>query len=189
MILKKCKSFIAVTTSPRRIHLLQKVFPSVVFKAPIYKEKKWKWFLSPILLCFYYAFKKVQSIPCEEGKLYISFDTIVFKYFKIFKKPETRKNAFTCIKKLSNKQHKVITAICIKQKQKYKIYYEISTVKFKKLSNEKINEYIKTGEWKDKAGGYGIQGYGRYLIKWYKGNYYNIVGVPLNTIMALLHFS
>ena len=84
------------------------------------------------------------------------------------------------LEKLSNKTHQVITAVAIINKGEEITFYDVSFVTYKKLTKEQISEYIETKEPMDKAGSYGIQGYGINLIESYKGDYYNIMGLPIN---------
>ncbi len=180
------KNIICATTSPRRIRLLKKSFPKIKFKAPSYKEKKRRYFISPVLLSIYYASKKTKEVKCDDNCILLSFDTIVYRNFKIYSKPHDKEDALRTIRELSSRIHKVVTGICIKKKNKTRFFYEVSKVKLKKLSDRDISDYISTGEWKDKAGGYGIQEKGRALVQWYRGDFYNIVGIPINRVMELL---
>jgi len=175
--IKKELKIIVATKSPRRIKILKKFLPKIKFISPRYKEKKFSFFLFPPLLSIYNAFKKVKSINLKSD-IILGFDTIVFKGFKIYGKPKNDKEAIKFINELKNKTHKVVTGICIKINKQYKFDFSISKVKFKNLSRDEINQYIKTNDWKDKAGGYGIQSKGKNLIEWYKGDYLNIVGMP-----------
>ena len=179
-------NILCVTTSPRRIRLLKNSFQKIRFIAPSYKEKKIKYFISPILLSIYYAFRKSQNIKYNKNDTVLSFDTIVFRNYKIYTKTDNREGAVKTSRELNNKAHRVVTGICIRHNKRVRFHYEISRVKFKKLSEEKITDYIAAGEWKDKAGGYGIQGKGRNLIEWHKGDYYNIVGLPLDLIKKIV---
>ena len=180
------KNIICATTSPRRIRLLKKSFPGIKFKAPSYKEKKRRYFISPVLLSIYYAYRKAKDIKCDDNCIVLSFDTIVYRNFKIYSKPHDKEDALKTIRELSSRIHKVVTGICIKKNNRARFFHEDSKVKFKKLSEEEISDYISTNEWKDKAGGYGIQGKGRTLVQWYRGDFYNIVGIPINRVMALI---
>lgn len=96
------------------------------------------------------------------------------------------------IKRLSNKTHKVITGISLINLKENKIIkdYVVSLVTFKDLSEDSIKDYINTNESLDKAGAYGIQGYGALLVKNIQGDYFNIVGLPISRLSDLLknHF-
>ena len=84
------------------------------------------------------------------------------------------------LKKLSNSSHEVITAVCFLTKEKTEIIHEVSTVTFGKVSEDEINDYIKTGSPFDKAGSYGIQdSFGIRNIVSINGSYTNIIGLPV----------
>ena len=97
------------------------------------------------------------------------------------------------IESLSGKTHQVITGISLINLENNKkiIDYVISNVKFKNLSEDDINDYISTNESLDKAGAYGIQGYGALLVDEIQGDYFNIVGLPISRLSDLLkkHFN
>lgn len=97
------------------------------------------------------------------------------------------------IELLSNKKHQVITGISLinLSLDKKVIDYVVSEVTFKDLSKETIRDYINTKESLDKAGAYGIQGYGSLLVESISGDYFNIVGLPISRISDLLkeHFN
>ena len=84
------------------------------------------------------------------------------------------------LNKLSNSSHDVITAVCFLTKEKIEIIHEVSTVTFGEVSEDEINEYIKSGSPFDKAGSYGIQDpYGIRNITSINGSYTNIIGLPV----------
>ena len=97
------------------------------------------------------------------------------------------------LKFLSGKTHKVYTGICIIDSVNLRkvVDYEETFVEFNELSDDLIKSYLKTGEYADKAGGYGIQGYGELLVKGIDGCYNNVKGLPLTKLNNLLtkHFS
>ena len=125
-------------------------------------------------------------------RLVIGADTIVALDDEVLGKPKDQKEAYQMIKRLSNKTHKVITGISLINLKENKIIkdYVVSLVTFKDLSEDSIKDYINTNESLDKAGAYGIQGYGALLVKNIQGDYFNIVGLPISRLSDLLknHF-
>ena len=107
-------------------------------------------------------------------------------------KPNDKEEAYQMIKKLSNKTHKVITGISLINISHGMVVndYVVSLVTFKDLSEDSIKDYINTNESLDKAGAYGIQGYGALLVDNIQGDYFNIVGLPISKLSDLLkdHF-
>ena len=89
---------------------------------------------------------------------------------------------------LSANQHSVYTGICVIDSQSSFEATDVCETKvtFDNLSHHKIDSYIQTGEPMDKAGAYGIQGFGALLIKEIQGDYFNVVGLPVKTLADLL---
>ncbi|MEF9990798.1 MAG: Maf family protein [Romboutsia sp.] len=139
------------------------------------------------------AFEKCMDIASTHEKdLVIGADTIVVLSDTILGKPKDNEEAYDMIKALSNKTHQVITGISLINLDANKkiIDYVVSNVKFKDLSEADIKDYIQTNESLDKAGAYGIQGFGALLVEEIQGDYFNIVGLPISKINDLLkqHF-
>ncbi|RDY24045.1 septum formation inhibitor Maf [Romboutsia maritimum] len=139
------------------------------------------------------AFEKCMDIASEyKNDLVIGADTIVVLDDVILGKPKDLDEAYEMISKLSGKTHQVITGISLINlvSNKKVLDYVVSNVKFKKLSQEDIKDYIQTNESLDKAGAYGIQGYGALLVEEIQGDYFNIVGLPISRLSDLLkgHF-
>lgn len=139
------------------------------------------------------AFEKCLDIASKhEEDLVIGADTIVVLDDEILGKPKDKNEAYEMIKKLSNRTHQVMTGISLINLHSNKKIIDcvVSDVKFKDLSEEDIKDYIQTNESLDKAGAYGIQGYGALLVEEIKGDYFNIVGLPISRLSDLLkeHF-
>ena len=117
----------------------------------------------------------------NEPVLIIGADTIVVIDNVLLPKPADKEDAKRMITMLSGKTHKVITGITIIRLPDGKIIedYEETKVIFRSLQPEDVEKYISTGEYSDKAGAYGIQGYGVFLVDSIEGDYNNVVGLPL----------
>lgn len=137
--------------------------------------------------------KSIDIASYNKNKLIIGADTIVCLDNMILGKPKNELDAIDMIKKLSGRTHQVITGISLINLDANKkiIDYVVSNVKFKNLSHEDVMDYIQTNESLDKAGAYGIQGYGALLVEEIQGDYFNIVGLPISKLSDLLkkHFS
>ena len=134
----------------------------------------------------------VRKVITEEMHSFpvLAADTIVVLGDKIFGKPESEPDAIGMLLKLSGKTHTVITAVTIgiinKDKAKFHTISVSSNVEFTTLTEVDCKEYCKTNEPFDKAGSYGIQGYGSAFIKKINGSYSNIVGLPIHEVVELL---
>ena len=135
------------------------------------------------------AEKKLEQIAEDnKNEFILAADTVVELNGKIFGKPKDMEEAFSFLKTLSGNTHKVITAYVFKNISKNILIKEvvISEVKFLELDNEIINWYLGTAEPFDKAGAYGIQGYGRILVEKINGDFYSIMGFPISNFLENL---
>lgn len=128
---------------------------------------------------------KKKGLPLVESyqdDIIITADTIVYCDGRILGKPKTKDEAYEMIKLISGRSHIVVTGVYIKTKNEEYNYSVETKVFVSKLSEEEINDYINTLEPYDKAGAYAIQGiFGKYIEK-IEGDYYNVMGLPVNSI-------
>lgn len=120
-------------------------------------------------------------------KIVIGADTIVVLDGKIIGKPKDEADACRLLKMICGLQHQVITglAVVVPKKDIFEATV-ISTVNIKRLTEEEIIGYVRTGEPLDKAGAYAIQGRGAFMVESYEGSFSNIVGLPLEKLKNLL---
>lgn len=123
-------------------------------------------------------------------RLVIGSDCMVFLRGKKFGKPKNREEAFLMLSQLSNHWHEVVTGLSVivedeKGKREY-LTHSVSKVKFKKLTSEAINNYLDSGEYKDKAGAYAIQGRSGMFIEKVHGNFASVMGLPTNLLYDIL---
>ena len=186
-------NIILASASPRRKEILEnanvkfKVMASSIEELTLDGE-------SPCQMVMRLAFEKGIDIASrQKSDLVISADTIVVLDNIVLGKPKDEIEARKMITSLSGRTHQVITGISLINLDNNKkiIDYVISNVKFKNLSEEDIKNYISTKESLDKAGAYGIQGYGALLVEEIQGDYFNIVGLPISKLSDLLkkHFN
>ncbi|WP_286819381.1 Maf family protein [Desulfobacter sp. UBA2225] len=118
----------------------------------------------------------------------IGADTIVAVGNTILGKPAGHRQAVTMLTQLSNREHSVFTAFTITRPDSDDLITRVvnTRVRFKALSKDEINWYADTGEPYDKAGGYGIQGIGAFLVKEISGSYTNVVGLPVCELIDAL---
>ncbi len=186
------KKIILASKSPRRIEMLGKYIDITICEPTT--EEKINSFDYPETSVMKVAFEKALSIylKCEEDALIIAADTIVYSD-KIMGKPKNKPEAYEMLKFLSGKTHFVFTGICIMDctTSKKVVDYEKTIVVFNDLTHDFIERYLKTYEYIDKAGAYGIQGYGELLVKEIHGCYNNVKGLPITKLNYLLtkHFS
>ena len=136
------------------------------------------------------SFKKVLVVALENPKEYVvGADTLVEIDGKVLGKPKDRKDAEIMLKSLSGKTHKVITAYTFMNLEKeINITNHVeSLVYFKKISDKEINWYLDSGEPMDKAGAYGIQGLGSIFVDKIDGDFFSIMGFPINHFIKTLN--
>lgn len=124
----------------------------------------------------------------DEEIVLIGADTIVVIDDHLLPKPGSEEEARIMLEKLSGKTHHVITGVAILSLPTGRLIedFEETEVTFRKLNPVEIDNYIKIGEYSDKAGAYGIQGYGVFLVKSIRGDYPNVVGLPLMKLYLML---
>lgn len=133
------------------------------------------------------AAAKAQNVADRyQNDIVIGADTLVCIEQQVLGKPKNRNEAKEMLRKLSNNTHQVITGVAICQNGKTECFHAISDVTFYSLSDNEIEAYIDTGEPFDKAGAYGIQGKGAIFVAKIVGDYYNIVGLPINALLQRL---
>ena len=126
-----------------------------------------------------------------DDRVVIGSDCMVYAKGKIFGKPKNDEEAIQMLKTLSGKWHKVVTGLSVLVERngivtKYNTY-DITKVKFVKLDEQMIADYLKTGEHKDKAGAYAVQGYSGMFVEKLYGNYSTVIGIPTHKLFQILH--
>jgi septum formation protein len=117
----------------------------------------------------------------------LAADTVVACGRRILPKAETETEARACLDLLSGRAHDVFTGVCVAAPDgRLAVRVNESRVWFKRLSAEEIAGYLASGDWRGKAGGYGVQGLAGALIPRMSGSYSSIVGLPLHESVALL---
>ena len=178
---------VLASASPSRLELLKstKVFPDIIepsnIDESVQKKEKPKFYLKRI------CYKKALNIQNKyKEDIILSADTIVTTSQKIFGKPLDKHDAIKTLKYLSGRNHNVSTGVCVLYKDKKKIKIIETKIKFKRLHDDEIDQYIKTNEWLNKAGSYAIQGFAERFIVKINGSYSNVVGLPLYETVNLL---
>jgi septum formation protein len=179
---------ILASRSPRRVELLKQigiaclVMPADIDEAALPDE-------SPSDYVLRLAAQKAQAIvnklPNQELPI-LAADTTIALGLQILGKPEHDADAFNMLKQLSGSTHQVHTAIALAFKGKLETAINTTQVEMMSLSDAMISEYIASGEHKDKAGSYAIQGLAACWIKKITGSYTGVMGLPLHETNLLL---
>lgn len=170
------KRIILASKSPRRKELLSLICDSFeIMPADIDETVPCE--IGTACAAEYTAKRKAEAIAADG--VVIACDTVVIIDGEILGKPTDRQNGFDMLKKLSGREHSVVSGVALRYKNVFSGFSQESKVKFLPLSDEEINDYLDSGEPFDKAGGYGIQGIGGVLIDSFEGDFFNIVGLPV----------
>ena len=120
-----------------------------------------------------------EKLGSDKEQWILGADTVVSLDGEIFGKPSDEEDAFRMLKRLQGRTHQVFTGVCLKMGEVTRVFCERTDVTMYELSDGQIRDYIQTGEPMDKAGAYGIQGKGAVLVRSVRGDYNNVVGLPL----------
>ncbi len=181
------EKLLLASRSPRRKSLLEKIgiqlqiVPSSILEESIEIEKPGEYVQS-------LSFLKADDVSLSYPKDWVlGADTIVVVENRVLGKPESDAHAMEMLRLLSDRDHQVFTGFCIMNRQKKTVTGVVETrVWFKDLSQEEIQWYVDTREPFDKAGAYGIQGIGSFLVQRISGSYSNVVGLPVCEVVEAL---
>lgn len=172
---------VLASSSPRRKKLIQEITKNYIIDSPNIDENES--FLDISVLSMDLAKRKAYEVFIRHpNDTIIACDTIVIYKDKVFGKPKNYQEAYKMLKNLSNHKHIVLSSYTILTKDKEINNTIKSQVYFNKLSEELIDEYIKTGTCFDKAGGYAIQDEKYPLVKKIIGSKNNVIGFPVEEI-------
>lgn len=182
---------VLASASPRRAELLRQVGADFIVHAPQVDEA-FSGRISPERLAVGLARRKALSVLASlirrrSGRAILAADTVVSYRHHLMGKPADAAEAERMLRTLSGRTHQVITGVCIIGTDgRMASGFEMSSVKFRRLSSGTIERYVATGEPMDKAGAYGIQGRGALLVERVDGCYFNVVGLPLALLDKML---
>ena len=179
---------ILASASPRRLDLLDRigVKPDAIVPADI-DESVPRGEL-PRQHALRLAREKAQAVAAAEpGALVLAADTVVAVGRRILPKVEDEATLRACMKLLSGRRHRVLTGVALAMPGGIVRERLVETmIAVKRLSDEEIDYYASHGEWRGKAGGYALQGYGEVYVRHIAGSYSNVVGLPLGETRHLL---
>lgn len=175
---------ILASQSPRRRELMKLITEDFICKTSDVDETLPDG-ISPVEAVL--ELSRIKALPFKnEGDTVIGADTVVAIDGKILGKPANADAARDMLRLLSGREHSVFTGVTVIESEKIQSFYSETKVRFYPLSESDIERYIATGEPFDKAGAYGIQGYGALLVEEIHGDYFNVVGLPVSKLNNLL---
>lgn len=178
---------VLASASPRRLELLARIgiTPDAVHPADIdesvLKSER------PRAHVMRLAAEKAAAVAARHPQaVVLAADTVVAAGLRILPKTEDEASARTCLKLLSGRRHRVLTAVTVMGGDVARHRLSDTLVAFKQLSTDEIDAYITSGEWQGKAGGYAIQGKAEAFVRHLSGSHSGVVGLPLFETRNLL---
>ena len=176
------RTLVLASQSPRRRQLLETlgislvVSPAHVQEIPLPRE-------APLAYARRLARDKARAVP---GAYVLGADTIVVLGEHLLEKPADREDAVRMLMQLQGRRHEVITAVCLVHDGREYEAQDTTEVYFRPMDEAFIRAYVATGEADDKAGAYGIQGYGSALVERVEGDFFSVMGLPVRLVLELL---
>ena len=168
--------------SPRRKQLLEmlglpiRVVPANIPEAPLPRE-------TPLAYSKRLAREKSRAVP---GEFVLGADTIVVLDDHLLEKPADADDAVRMLTMLQGRSHEVISSVALAHSGSEKVLTDITRVTFRAADEAMLRAYVATGEPMDKAGAYGIQGYGAALVERIEGDFFGVMGLPVRLVLQLL---
>jgi septum formation protein len=133
------------------------------------------------------AFRKASAVQRHPGETVLGVDTVVALGAELYGKPTGEANAREVLLRLAGRRHEVVSGVCvIGPDERPRTASARTGVRFRDFGPDLLDWYLKSGEWRDRAGGYAIQGRGAALVAAVEGDYFNVVGLPVATLLGLL---
>jgi septum formation protein len=132
------------------------------------------------------ATRKASAVAAiHPNALVLGADTVVYLDGRLYGKPAGEEEAREMLRALGGRHHTVVGGLCLIQDGQTRTAADRTTVVFRTLDQRLLDWYLASGEWRDRAGGYAIQGRGAALVSSINGDYLNVVGLPLNSLLKL----
>jgi len=168
--------------SPRRRQLLEMLGLEVEVRPPHIPEIRAQ-NEAPRAYVERLAREKAASVA---GDLVLGADTTVVIEGEVLEKPADADDALRMLRRLQGRTHDVITAIALKTPAGMLSAIDVTAVAFRRADDDFLRAYVATGEPMDKAGAYGIQGYGAALVERIEGDFFSVMGLPVRRVLALM---
>lgn len=184
------EKIILASSSPRRQELLKQLRIPFTVQAVVVDESVQPG-TKPQRMVTELALRKAKAAARKiENGLIVGADTVVVLDGQVLGKPRDREEALQMLKMLSGRSHEVYTGLTLFEARTGESLttYECTTVHIRPVSGDELQAYVNTGEPLDKAGAYGIQGLGSIFVSEIKGCYFNVVGLPVTSLVSMLRW-
>lgn len=174
------------STSPQRRAILAQLGIPFVAVAPAYEEDDGP-SADPVGMVRGHAQGKARSVlPSAAGRPVLGVDTTVVLDGRTWGKPSTAEEAAAVLRTLSGRTHQVVSGLCLVTEDWEELHHEATRVRFRRLHEREIETYVRSGEWRGRAGGYAIQGRASAFVEAVEGDFWNVVGLPVPLLAELL---
>lgn len=170
------------SSSPRRRQLLEMLGLHVRVVPPNVPEVR-RPVETPVDYVERLAREKALAVP---GRLVLAADTTVVMRDEVLEKPVDAADALRMLKKLQGRTHQVVTSVALVADEVIQQATDVTNVTFRRLDESFLEAYVATGEPMDKAGAYGIQGYGATIVRRIDGDYFAVMGLALGRLVRLM---
>jgi septum formation protein len=175
---------VLASRSPQRRRILETLgleFSVRVSSAPELEDGE------PQVVALENALRKARAVRRPEAEeIVIGCDTIVVADGQIFGKPADERQAAETIRALAGRTQQVLSGLAVLVGEEERTALAATAVTFRALDEEQVQRYVATGEWRERSGGYAIQGEGSRLVERIDGEVENVVGLPLQALLALV---
>ena len=180
----KCRLVLA-SASPRRAEILTRLGIDFSVRPPEVDETVRPGEF-PAVAARRLASEKACSVAMRPGEFVLGADTIVALGDETLGKPARDVDAIEMLQRLAGRDHHVFTGLAVRSDGRISSGVERTRVRFRVLARSECEEYVATGEPADKAGAYGIQGRGSALVDGIDGDFFNVMGLPVQLLLRLL---
>lgn len=181
-------AIVLASQSPRRHELLRRIGIEDFKTLSLDVDESYPQGLSPEDTVRYIAKKKCDAAAalCSEDDIIITADTMVFLGSERLGKPIDEADALRMLRELQGNPHTVCTGVSVRQGEKSELFAVSTKVFFRPCTDEELRSYIATGEPMDKAGAYGVQSRGALLVERIDGDFFNVMGLPVERLALVL---
>jgi septum formation protein len=170
---------ILASTSPQRRAILTQLGIPFDVAAPDFDE-------TPGTSPLERAAGKARSIECVDERPVLGVDTEVLLDGELLGKPANETEAEAMLERLAGRTHEVVSGLCLRTLAWEELHEATTRVTFRPLTARDLGHYVASGEWRERAGGYAIQGIGAGMVERIEGDYLNVVGLPVALLVRLL---
>lgn len=176
-------ALVLASASPQRRAILERVGVRFTVRPTDVEEVEQG---DPVEVATGNALLKARAARLHAGETVLGVDTLVALRGRIYGKPADRDAAHETLRALGGATHTVFSGLALLRDGREQVAVARTEVSFRELDDETIEWYVTKGEWRGRAGGYAIQGAGAALVREIRGDYENVVGLPLATLLDLL---